>query len=76
MSSSSTDECSVIMEIQADSPGDEGARAAGELFRMYEEYAAGQGWRVEVLSSHPVPDVGFSEIIANIEGAEAFGTLR
>ncbi len=76
MSSRSTDECSVIMEIQADSPGDEGARAAAELFRMYEEYAAAQGWRVEVLSSRPVPDAGFREIIASIEGADAFSALR
>src|SRR5262245_58397658 len=34
-----------ILEIRAGTGGDEAALFAGDLFRMYERYAASQGWR-------------------------------
>jgi peptide chain release factor 1 len=45
------DERDVVLEIRAGTGGDEAARFAGDLFRMYERYAARQGWTVEVISA-------------------------
>jgi peptide chain release factor 1 len=38
------DERNVILEIRAGTGGDEASLFAGNLFRMYERYAALQGW--------------------------------
>src|SRR6185503_7425214 len=35
---------SVILEVRAGTGGDEAALFAGDLFRMYQRYAAKQGW--------------------------------
>jgi peptide chain release factor 1 len=40
------DERSAILEIRAGTGGSEAALFAGDLFRMYERYAASQGWKV------------------------------
>src|SRR3954447_11065955 len=45
------DQRNVIMEIRAGTGGDEAALFAGDLFRMYERYAANQRWKVEVISA-------------------------
>lgn len=44
------DDHNAILEIRAGTGGDEAALFAGDLFRMYERYAAKQGWRTEILS--------------------------
>jgi peptide chain release factor 1 len=44
------DERNVIIEIRAGTGGDEASLFAGDLFRMYERFAARQGWQTEVLS--------------------------
>src|SRR5262249_23315470 len=46
------DERNVILEIRAGTGGDEAALFAGDLFRMYERYAATQGWKVELVSAN------------------------
>ena len=45
------DERNVIVEVRAGTGGDEASLFAGDLFRMYERYAATQGWRVELASA-------------------------
>ena len=45
------DERNVILEVRAGTGGDEAAIFAGDLFRMYQRYAASKGWRVEVISA-------------------------
>src|SRR5262245_29207125 len=45
------DERNAILEIRAGTGGDEASLFAGDLFRMYERYAAKQGWKVEVISA-------------------------
>ena len=45
------DERNVILEIRAGTGGDEASLFAGDLFRMYERYAAKQGWKVEILDA-------------------------
>src|ERR1700691_1533322 len=70
------DERSVILEIRAGTGGDEAALFAGDLFRMYERYAAKQGWKSEVMTASDGPMGGFKEIIAEIRGRGAFAKLK
>jgi peptide chain release factor 1 len=70
------DERNVILEIRAGTGGDEAARFAGDLFRMYERYAARQGWTVEVISASEGTVGGYKEIIAEVRGRGAFSKLK
>jgi peptide chain release factor 1 len=70
------DERNVILEIRAGTGGDEAALFAGDLFRMYERYAANQGWKVEVISASEGTMGGFKEIVAEIRGRGAFARLK
>jgi len=70
------DERNVVLEIRAGTGGDEAARFAGDLFRMYERYAARQGWKVEVISASEGTVGGFKEIIAEVHGRGAFAKLK
>src|SRR5262249_47624646 len=64
---------SAILEVRAGTGGDEAALFAGDLFRMYQRYAAAHGWKVEVESESEGEMGGFKEIIASIEGEGVFG---
>jgi peptide chain release factor 1 len=66
---------SVILELRSASPGDEGARATDELFRVYRNYVEGLGWEVEILDAEPVLDAGFRFVVASINGNGVFGFL-
>ena len=70
------DERDVVLEIRAGTGGDEAARFAGDLFRMYERYAARQGWKVEVISANEGTVGGYKEIIAEVHGRGAFAKLK
>lgn len=70
------DERNVILEIRAGTGGDEAALFAGNLFRMYERYAANQGWKVEVISASEGTMGGFKEVVAEIRGRGAFAKLK
>jgi peptide chain release factor 1 len=70
------DERNVILEIRAGTGGDEASLFAGNLFRMYERYAANQGWKVEVISASEGTMGGFKEIVAEIRGRGAFAKLK
>ncbi len=70
------DERNVIIEIRAGTGGDEAALFAGDLFRMYERYAAKMGWKVEILSMSEGSKGGFKEIVAEIRGRGAFAKLK
>ncbi|WP_068070869.1 peptide chain release factor 1 [Novosphingobium lentum] len=65
-----------MLEIRAGTGGDEAALFAADLFRMYEGYAAQQGWRVEVASMNANDIGGFKEIIANVAGNGVFAKLK
>ena len=67
---------SAILEVRAGTGGDEAALFAGDLFRMYQRYAAGRGWRVEIDSISEGEMGGFKEIIASITGDGVFGRLK
>lgn len=70
------DERSVVMEIRAGTGGDEASLFAGVLFRMYERYAASQGWKVEIVSASEGAVGGYKEIIADITGRGVFAKLK
>ncbi|HXW40080.1 MAG TPA: peptide chain release factor 1, partial [Xanthobacteraceae bacterium] len=70
------DERNVILEIRAGTGGDEAALFAGDLFRMYERYAAKQGWKVEVVTASDGAMGGFKEVVAEIRGRGAFAKLK
>ncbi|HKY87218.1 MAG TPA: peptide chain release factor 1, partial [Pseudorhodoplanes sp.] len=66
----------VILEIRAGTGGDEASLFAGDLFRMYERYAAKQGWKVEMISASEGSKGGFKEIVAEIRGRGPFAKLK
>ncbi|MFW8644259.1 peptide chain release factor 1 [Rhizobium beringeri] len=70
------DEKSAILEIRAGTGGSEAALFAGDLFRMYERFAAEKGWKVEVLSASEGEAGGYKEIIATITGRGVFAKLK
>ena len=70
------DERNVILEIRAGTGGDEASLFAGDLFRMYERYAAKQGWKVEIISASEGSMGGYKEVIAEIRGRGAFAKLK
>ena len=70
------DERNVILEIRAGTGGDEAALFAGNLFRMYERYAAKQGWKVEIVAASEGSMGGYKEIVAEIRGRGAFAKLK
>ena len=70
------DERNVILEIRAGTGGDEASLFAGDLFRMYERYAARQGWVTEVLSASDGAKGGYKEIVAEIRGRGPFAKLK
>ena len=65
-----------MLEIRAGTGGDEAALFAGDLFRMYERYAADQGWKIEPISMSPSDVGGFKEIVANVAGTGVFAKLK
>ena len=65
-----------IIEIRAGTGGEEAALFAAELYRMYSRYAESVGWKVSQLDARPTDLGGLKEIIASIEGADAYPRLR
>ena len=57
------DDRNVILEIRAGTGGDEASLFAGNLFRMYERYAANQGWKVEIVTASEGSMGGYKEIV-------------
>ncbi|MEL6486752.1 MAG: peptide chain release factor 1 [Pseudomonadota bacterium] len=65
-----------MLEIRAGTGGDEAALFAGDLYRMYERFAAEQGWKVEPVSMNASEVGGFKEIVANVTGAGVFARMK
>jgi peptide chain release factor 1 len=65
-----------IMEIRAGTGGDEASLFAGDLYRMYTRYCEGRGWRVEVADVSEGSVGGYKEVILNVIGEGAYGTLK
>jgi peptide chain release factor 1 len=70
------DDRSAILEVRAGTGGDEAGLFAGDLFRMYERYAALHGWKIEVLSATEGEVGGYREIVAAVRGAGVYARLK
>jgi peptide chain release factor 1 len=70
------DERNVVLEIRAGTGGDEASLFAGDLFRMYERFAALQGWKVDVISASEGTAGGYKEIVAEVQGRGAYAKLK
>ena len=70
------DERAAMLEIRAGTGGDEAALFAGDLYRMYERYAAARGWRVEMISASASEAGGFKEVVASVTGPGVFARLK
>jgi peptide chain release factor 1 len=65
-----------MLEIRAGTGGDEAALFAADLYRMYERYAAEQGWKVEMIGANASDIGGFKEVIAHVSGTGVFAKLK
>lgn len=72
----SADERSVILEVRAGTGGDEAALFASDLYRMYQRYADGHGWKTEVVSVAESDLGGVREIVASITGKGVYARLK
>ncbi|MCC8190665.1 MAG: peptide chain release factor 1 [Planctomycetes bacterium] len=65
-----------ILEIRAGTGGEEAALFAGDLFRMYRNYADARGWKFDIMSLSESERGGFKEVIVSVEGENVFRDLR
>ena len=70
------DEKNVIVEVRAGTGGDEAALFAGELYRMYDRWAEGHGYKSELMSASESDMGGFKEVIFAVKGKGAYSRLK
>ena len=70
------DSKNAILEIRAGAGGDEAAIFAGDLLRMYQKFAEKQGWSLSITDFVDGTAGGFSKVVANVIGADVYGTLK
>src|SRR5690242_7000252 len=66
----------VIVEIRGAEGGDEANIWAGDLYRMYEQWAERHRWKSEVLSSQPSDMGGFRDVTFVVRGADAWSHFK
>ncbi|GGJ43760.1 peptide chain release factor 1 [Neoroseomonas lacus] len=72
----SADERSAILEVRPAAGGDEAGLFAAELFRAYQRYAEGRGWRFELLDYDESDLGGIRGATAEIAGRGVFARLK
>jgi peptide chain release factor 1 len=70
------DNKSIILEMRAGAGGQESAIFAGDLFRMYSQYANSKGWEINIIDSSTSDGGGYKEIIAQISGKNVYKQLK
>ncbi|KJZ20262.1 peptide chain release factor 1 [Loktanella sp. S4079] len=65
-----------LIEIRPGTGGDEASLFAGDLLRMYQRYAEGQGWKFEVLEMSETELGGIKEVVARIAGEGVFAKMK
>jgi peptide chain release factor 1 len=70
------DEKNAILEIRAGTGGEEAALFAGDLFRMYSKFAELKRWKLEVVSVSEAEAGGIKEVVCEVSGDGAYGTLK
>ena len=70
------DQRNIFLEVRAGTGGDEAAIFAGDLYRMYNRYAEGRRWGVELINAQEGEHGGYKEVISRIEGKDVYGQLK
>lgn len=70
------DSKNVILEIRAGAGGDEAGLFAGELERMYQNYASSRGWKTNRISISENDAGGVKEVSFEVNGAGAYSVLK
>jgi peptide chain release factor 1 len=65
-----------VMELRAGTGGDEASIFAGNLFEMYKRYCDKKGFSVEVVDASEGTMGGYKEVIFNVKGPNAYGTMK
>ena len=65
-----------MLEIRPGTGGDEAALFAGDLLRMYQRYAEGQGWQVETVSLQETELGGVKEATVSVKGEGVFAKMK
>jgi len=70
------DSKNAVVELRAGTGGDEASIFAGDLFRMYNKYCEGKGWKVSIVDYSEGTNGGFKEIQFEVSGEDVYGTLK
>ena len=70
------DEKIAIMEIRAGTGGEEAALFVADLYRMYTHFIENKGWKIDIMNSNPTGMGGLKEISFEVQGKNAYGTLK
>lgn len=70
------DRSNAIVTIVAGAGGDDAEDFARMLVEMYQKYAEKRGWSVSIIDSNANEQNGYRNIVFEIGGKEAYGTLR
>ena len=70
------DDKDIIVEIRAAAGGDEAAIFAGDLYKMYERFAASQGWKTETMDVSASEAGGFKEIQFKVKGDHVYSVMK
>ncbi|MBM4165784.1 MAG: peptide chain release factor 1 [Ignavibacteria bacterium] len=70
------DDKNCIVEIRAGTGGEESALFVADLFRMYSRFSEKQRWKVELLDWNDTGLGGFKEVIFQLTGDNAYGSLK
>tara|TARA_B100000900_G_C20599194_1_gene724782 strand:+ start:3774 stop:4841 length:1068 start_codon:yes stop_codon:yes gene_type:complete len=71
-----TDSKNAVVEIRAGAGGDEASIFAGDLYRMYLNYASKKSWKTELVDVADGTSGGYKEIIFNVKGEDVYGMLK
>ncbi len=66
----------IIVEIRAGTGGEEASLFAADLYKMYIKFAQKQGWKHEVMDSHPTSLGGFKEIVFSLSGDDVYSKMK
>lgn len=70
------DKKSVFLEVRAGAGGQEAALFAGDLLKMYMNYALEKGWQATVVSVSDTDLGGIKDVVVSIEGEGVYGHLK
>ncbi len=70
------DRRNAILEVRAGAGGDEAGLFGAELLRMYQHYAASQGWDFKLIEDGSTELGGIKESVAMIQGKNVFEKMK